>query len=461
MTEPITQAKLPIAPDDAHNRTLIGNVHPPDWTNPEPTGRYDLLVVGGGTGGLVSAAIGAALGARVALVERHLLGGDCLNVGCVPSKAIIRASRAWAEARAAAERFGGPPLAGEAGDFGAVMERMRRIRAEISGHDAAARFQNEYGVDVYLGGGRFTGQDSLEVGGSALRFRRAIIATGARAAAPPIEGLEDAGYLTNETLYELTDLPRRLGIIGGGPIGTEMAQAFARLGSEVTILDMSDRILPHDDEDAAEVVLRALESDGVRFVGKVEIERVEAGEGERTVHYMKDDRAAALTVDALLVAAGRQPNVDGLGLEAAGVEYDEREGVRVNHRLQTSNAKVFAVGDVVPGLKFTHLSDRHARSLCRTPSSSAGPTRRSWSSRGAPTPRRSWRTSACRAQRPSPARTRSTRSPSPSPTSTGLASTEARRGSSASTSSGERIRSWAPPWSGSTPERSSPRSPPR
>ncbi len=361
MTEPITQAKLPIAPDDAHNRTLIGNVHPPDWTNPEPTGRYDLLVVGGGTGGLVSAAIGAALGARVALVERHLLGGDCLNVGCVPSKAIIRASRAWAEARAAAERFGGPPLAGEAGDFGAVMERMRRIRAEISGHDAAARFQNEYGVDVYLGGGRFTGQDSLEVGGSALRFRRAIIATGARAAAPPIEGLEDAGYLTNETLYELTDLPRRLGIIGGGPIGTEMAQAFARLGSEVTILDMSDRILPHDDEDAAEVVLRALESDGVRFVGKVEIERVEAGEGERTVHYMKDDRAAALTVDALLVAAGRQPNVDGLGLEAAGVEYDEREGVRVNHRLQTSNAKVFAVGDVVPGLKFTHLSDRHAR----------------------------------------------------------------------------------------------------
>jgi len=359
MTSP--DETLRITSEDAHNRTLVGNVHPPDWQNPTPEGRYDLVVVGGGTGGLVSAAIGASLKARVALVERHFLGGDCLNVGCVPSKAIIRAARSWAEARGSSARFGGPEANGASARFGEVMERMRRIRAEISHHDAAARFRDEYGVDVYLGGGRFIGRDSLQVEGATLRFRRAIIATGARAAAPPIEGLEEAGYLTNETLFDLTELPRRLGIIGGGPIGTEMSQAFARFGSEVTILDMADRILVHDDEDAARVVLGALERDGVRFEGEASIERVTGDGSTRTVHYTKGGEARTLEVDQLLVAAGRQPNVDGLGLETAGVEFDERKGVFTNGRLQTSNSSVFAVGDVVPGLKFTHLSDRHAR----------------------------------------------------------------------------------------------------
>jgi pyruvate/2-oxoglutarate dehydrogenase complex dihydrolipoamide dehydrogenase (E3) component len=350
-----------IAPDDSHNRILVGNVHPPEWRNPTPEGRYDLVVIGAGTGGLVSAAIAASLKARVALVERHLLGGDCLNVGCVPSKALIRAARSWAEARASAERFGGPRVEEGSARFSEVMERMRRIRAEISHHDAAARFRDEYGVDVHLGGGRFTGRDALEVGGATLRFRRAIIATGARAAAPPIEGLEEAGYLTNETLFELTELPPRLGIIGGGPIGTEMAQAFARLGSEVTLLDMADRILVLDDTDAANVVLAALKRDGIRFEGGTSIERVTGDGAIRTVHYTKDGEGRTLEVDRLLVAAGRQPNVDGLGLEMAGVEFDERKGVFVNSRLQTSNSSIFAVGDVVPGLKLTHRSDSHAR----------------------------------------------------------------------------------------------------
>jgi pyruvate/2-oxoglutarate dehydrogenase complex dihydrolipoamide dehydrogenase (E3) component len=319
------------------------------------------VVVGAGTGGLVSAAIGASLKARVALVERNLLGGDCLNVGCVPSKAIIRAARSWAEARASSERFGGPEANGASARFTEVMKRMRRIRAEISHHDAAARFRDEYGVDVYLGGGRFTGRDSLQVEDTTLRFRRAIIATGARAAAPPIEGLEESGYLTNETLFDLTELPARLGIIGGGPIGTEMSQAFARFGSEVTLLDMADRILVLDDDDAASVVLGALERDGVRFEGGASIERVTVDGNARTVHYTKGGEGRTLEVDQLLVATGRQPNVDGLGLEIAGVEFDERDGLSVDDRLRTSNSQIYAVGDVIPGLRLTPRSDSHAR----------------------------------------------------------------------------------------------------
>jgi pyruvate/2-oxoglutarate dehydrogenase complex dihydrolipoamide dehydrogenase (E3) component len=350
-----------IRPDDVFNRRLVGHVHPPAWTNPAPPKRYDLVVLGGGTAGLVSAAIASSLGARVALIERHLLGGDCLNIGCVPSKAILEAARAWHAAGAAAERFGGPRAVAGSGDFAAVMERMRRIRAEIGSHDAAARFQEEYAVDVHLGGGRFTGEDTVQVEEVALRFRRAIIATGARASAPPIPGLEEAGYLTNASIFELTELPSRLGIIGGGPIGCEMAQAFARFGSVVTILDQADRILLHDDEEAAQVVLDALRGEGVSFRGGVEIGRVEASGRARTIHFTHGGAQEALEVDQLLVAAGRQPNLEGLGLEAAGVRADPRRGVQVNRRLQTSNRRIFAVGDVVPGLQFTHRSDHHAR----------------------------------------------------------------------------------------------------
>jgi len=214
-----------ILPADEHNRRLLDSVHPAGWVNPAPRDRYHLVVVGAGTGGLVTAAIGAALGARVALVERHLMGGDCLNVGCVPSKAIIRAARAWGEARGAAARFGGPGVAG-AGEFARVMERMRRLRAELSPVDGAARFR-DLGVDVFLGEGRFTGAGTLAVGGATLGFRRAVVATGGRAAVPDVPGLADAGFHTNETIFALTELPRRLAVIGGGPIGCELAQSLS------------------------------------------------------------------------------------------------------------------------------------------------------------------------------------------------------------------------------------------
>ncbi len=347
-----------VPPPDEHNRRLVAQVHPPDWRNPAPKARYHLVVVGAGTAGLVSAAAAAGLGATVALVERHLMGGDCLNVGCVPSKGVIRAARAWHDATAARPAFGGPATSGQ-GSFTAAMERMRRIRADISPIDGAPRYR-DLGVDVFLGNGRFVSQDALEVDGAILRFRRAIIATGARAAAPPIPGLEQAGYHTNETIFSLTELPRRLVVIGAGPIGCELAQSFARFGTEVTVLNSAPHILPREDADAAAIVQRTMEREGVRLLHRAKVTRVERRGGERVIQVQVEDRLEQVAGDELLVAVGRAPNVEGLGLEAAGVGYDAR-GVTVDDRLRTSNRRIYAVGDINGKFQFTHNSDFQAR----------------------------------------------------------------------------------------------------
>ncbi|UCE87963.1 MAG: mercuric reductase [Deltaproteobacteria bacterium] len=349
---------MQVPPFDDFNRELVGNVHPPDWKNPEPKPRYHLVVIGAGTGGLVTAAGAAGLGARVALVERHLMGGDCLNVGCVPSKGVLRAARAWSEARRAREVFGGPQAEGD-GDFGAAMLRMRRLRAGLSPIDSAARFRS-LGVDVFLGHGRFADRDTVEVEGARLRFRRAVIATGARAAVPPIPGLEEAGYRTNETIFSLTELPERLLVIGAGPIGCELAQAFARFGSRVTILDQADHVLPREDADAAQVVQAALARDGVEYVSRARIPRVETRGSERTLHVERDGEQRSFRADEILVAVGRAPNVEDLGLADAGVEHSSR-GIAVDARLRTSNKRIFAVGDVCSDYKFTHAADAQAR----------------------------------------------------------------------------------------------------
>lgn len=347
-----------IEPMDEHNRRLLGNVGPSDWQNPEPKKRYHLVVVGAGTGGLVTAAIAAGLGATVALVERHLMGGDCLNVGCVPSKGVIRAARSWHAARESSHAFGGPSVAGS-GDFAAAMRRMRRLRADLSRVDSAARFR-ELGVDVFLGDGHFSSPDTVTVGGQGLRFRRAVIATGARAAAPPVPGLAETGYLTNETIFSLTDLPPRLIILGAGPIGCEMAQAFTRLGSRVTLLDQAEQVLPREDRDAAQIVREALERDGVELKLGVRVASA-ARRGElRLVTIGRNGGREEVVGEQLLVAAGRAPNLEGLGLEAAGVAYDPK-GVTVNDRLRTSNRRIFAVGDVCSTYQFTHAADAQAR----------------------------------------------------------------------------------------------------
>ena len=345
-------------PFDRHNQELLDNVHPPEWVNPEPRDRYHLVVLGAGTAGLVSAAGAAGLGARVALIERRLMGGDCLNHGCVPSKAMISAARAWHEARTAAARFGGPQAEGE-GDFGAVMQRMRELRAGISSHDSASRFR-DLGVDVFIGEGRFVSGDALEVGGSRLHFRKAIIATGGRPLIPPIPGCDNSLVLTNETVFNLTELPRRLAVIGGGPIGCELAQTFARLGSQVCLFEMAPHVLIREDGEAAAIVEQAMIRDGVDLRLGARVQEIEVTNDAKAIHFERDGEAARFGVDEVLLAIGRAPNVEAIGLEAAGIEFD-RSGVKVDDRLRTTNKRIYAVGDVASQFKFTHAADALAR----------------------------------------------------------------------------------------------------
>jgi pyruvate/2-oxoglutarate dehydrogenase complex dihydrolipoamide dehydrogenase (E3) component len=347
-----------VQPFDDHNQRLLENVHPPEWINPEPAERYHLVVIGGGTAGLVSAAGAAGLGARVALIERRLLGGDCLNYGCVPSKAMIRGARAWHDARQTAQRFAGPTATGD-GDFATVMERMRRLRAGISHHDSAERFRG-LGIDVFMGTGRFVASDAIDVEGKRLNFRRAIIATGARPAVPRIPGCDDGWYLTSETVFTLTELPARLGVIGGGPIGCELSQTFARLGSQVTVFDMAPHLLIREDTDAAEIVQQSLISDGVEIAMESVVHRIEQTPAGKVIHFEQAGEHHQVAVDELLVAVGRAPNVEDLGLEAAGIAFG-RTGVEVDDRLRSTNRRVYAVGDVASRFKFTHAADALAR----------------------------------------------------------------------------------------------------
>jgi pyruvate/2-oxoglutarate dehydrogenase complex dihydrolipoamide dehydrogenase (E3) component len=348
-----------VQPVDIHNLELVSNVHPPDWKNPDPAPRYNLVVVGGGTAGLVTAAGAAGLSAKVALVERHLLGGDCLNVGCVPSKAIIRSSRIHADILDA--RRNGLRVNGETEvDFSGVMERMRRLRAGISHHDSARRFQ-EMGVDVFLGDAHFSGPDAVEVEGKTLRFKKAVIATGSRPVEPGIDGLAEAGFLTNETVFSLTERPRRLAILGGGPIGCELAQAFRRLGSEVILFHSAGHILNREDSDAAEILQKAFVQEGIRLILGCKTRRVERRNNEKVIHFECQGRKQEAPVDEILVGTGRTPDVEGLHLEAAGVKYDGREGVIVNDYLQTTNPSIYAAGDISLQYKFTHTADAAAR----------------------------------------------------------------------------------------------------
>ncbi|MBI3821255.1 MAG: mercuric reductase, partial [Planctomycetes bacterium] len=349
-----------LAPLDAHDQRLLTAVQPPAWVNPEPKARYHLVVIGGGTAGLVSAVGAAALGAKVALIESRFLGGDCLNFGCVPSKALLRAARAAAEVRRAHEF--GVELGGEVRvNFAAVMERMRRLRADLAPNDSAQRLR-DLGVDVFLGAAQFTGTDSLSVGARALRFRRAVIATGTRPSVPAIAGLAEAGYLTNETIFTLTSLPGRLAIVGGGAVGCELAQAFARFGSRVTLLETNEQILHREMRDNAQIVRQALESDGVAIGTLTRVLRVDVKDNVRILTIdRRNEPARTVEVDAILVAAGRAPNIENLGLDAAQVTASAGAGVQVNDRLQTSNRRIFAAGDVCSLVRFTHAADAQAR----------------------------------------------------------------------------------------------------
>lgn len=351
-----------VNPLDSHNQVLIDRVHPQDWINPTPVDVYDLVIIGAGTAGLVVAAgaAGLGLGLKVALVEKQLMGGDCLNFGCVPSKALIRSSRVIGElqrAEALGIHFDREAIAV---NFAAVMERLREVRAGLSVHDSAQRFR-DLGVDVFFGPAHFCDRQSIQVCEATLKFRKAVIATGARAATPRIEGLEAVGFLTNETVFSLTDCPKRLAVIGGGPIGCELAQAFQRLGSQVTLLQRRSQLLPKEDLEVAEIIQNQLGLDGVQVILSVEIERVEAIATGKVIHFRQQDQESVIEVDEILVGAGRSPNVQDLNLEAAGVDYDLAHGVKVNDYLQTTNSNIYAAGDICSAWKFTHAADAAAR----------------------------------------------------------------------------------------------------
>lgn len=267
---------------DTYNQTLVSHLHPPEWQNPVPSGRYNLVVIGAGTAGLVTAAGAAMLGAKVALIEQHLMGGDCTNVGCVPSKAMIRSARAVQDVRQA-HRYGVQVPEGVQANFAQVMERLRRVRAEISENDSARRIQEEYGVDIFFGRAVFSGADTITVGDQELQFRKAAIATGSSPVQLPIDGLEEAGYLTNETVFTLTDRPSRLAIIGGGYIGCELAQTFQRLGSQVTLLQRGDRILKKSDQEVSDLMQHVFVKEGVDLKLDAQTQRIERRGDEKVM----------------------------------------------------------------------------------------------------------------------------------------------------------------------------------
>lgn len=370
-----TETLAPLLPYDEHNQKLEQHVHPPQWTNPTPTQPYHLVVIGAGTAGLVTASAAAGLGARVALIERELMGGDCLNVGCVPSKGVIAPSRVVHDIRAA-KPFGVHVPDGVSVDFAAVMERMRSKRASISHVDSAQRF-SDLGVDVFMGKGSFVDGNTVSVtrhdgSTSTLKFKKAVIAAGARASAPPIEGIDSVNYLTNETLFSLTELPPRLGIVGSGPIGSEMAQAFARLGSEVFLFERGEQILSKEDRDAAAIVQEQFVRDGIHLVFNANDMKLAPADSGIHVQVNQKGKPADFNVDQLLVAVGRAPNIDGLNLDAVNVKYD-KSGVEVNDHLQTTNPNIYAAGDICSKFKFTHVADFNARIVIQNALFAVGP----------------------------------------------------------------------------------------
>ncbi|MGH6943399.1 MAG: dihydrolipoyl dehydrogenase family protein [Geminicoccaceae bacterium] len=344
-----------LLPEDEHNAALLANVSPHDWKNPTPADRYNLVVIGAGTAGLITAAVASGLGAKVALVERALLGGDCLNAGCVPSKSLIAAANAAHLMRRAA-RFGvnghQPRI-----DFERVHRHVHEVIAGIAPTDSQERFEG-LGVRVIRAHASFCARDEIEAGGERVRARRFVIAAGSRPAVPPIPGLAEVPYVTNETVFENRSVLAHLIVIGGGPIGCELAQAHRRLGSEVTVVDLGP-VLPKDDPELTRIVREQLQADAVVIHERVEVRSVaQAGNG---IALTIEADGASLRIEGshLLVAAGRAPRVEGLNLEAAGVAYG-KAGIEVDRRLRTSNKHIFAIGDVIGGYQFTHVGSYHA-----------------------------------------------------------------------------------------------------
>lgn len=362
LSKAVESSPLATLPNDPYNVQRLANVRPANWQNPKPAAVYNMVVIGGGSAGLVAAIVTAGLGGKVALIEKHLMGGDCLNVGCVPSKAILRSAKTMAEIQAAQQY--GIETNGAQVNFAQVMTRIRRVQAELSPVDSVGRYTKE-GVDVFLGTGIFTGPDTVEVDGQRLRFKKAVIATGSRPYHPPIPGLAEAGFLTNETVWHSNEQPKRLAIIGGGPIGCELAQAFRRLGSEVTLFHNAGHLLNREDAEAAAIVQNTFIREGIQLVLNSKVTEVTTVAGAKQLHYecptLGDTVRDTVLVDEILVATGRVPNIEQMGLEQVGVQTDPKRGIIVNDYMQSTNPQIYAAGDVAMAYKFTHAASAAAK----------------------------------------------------------------------------------------------------
>ena len=348
-------------PDD--ESVFLRRVRPNPWENPVPRDAYDFAIIGAGPAGIAAAEHAARLGVRVALVERNRIGGNSLNAGSVPSKAIIKTARAYA-AMHEAEAFGAPVPSEPPLDFAKVMERMRRIRTRISEHHSVEKL-TALGIDIFFGVARFESADTLLIGDTRLRFSKALVATGARPKSPDIPGLEDVGYLTSATIFEMEASPRRLAVIGGGPLGCEMAQAFCRLGSHVTILQNDPKFLPREERDAAEILSRSMARDGVEIRLNTTVVGAHGANGSKVLETINNEVKSEVEADEVLLSIGREPNVEELGLDAAGIAFDCEQGITVDDFLRTTNANVYAAGDACMALKFTNAAQASGRIAAR------------------------------------------------------------------------------------------------
>jgi pyruvate/2-oxoglutarate dehydrogenase complex dihydrolipoamide dehydrogenase (E3) component len=353
--------KTPAAPKAKPNDedVFLRRVRPDLRQNPVPRDVYDFAVLGAGPAGLSAAESAARLGFTVALIERNRIGGNSLNVGSVPSKSIIKTARVYAALREA-EAFGAPIPSEPPLDFEKVMSRMRRIRTRISEHHSVDKLA-ALGIDVFFGDARFESADTFLIGRTELRFKKALVATGARPRSSDIPGLDDIGYRTSATIFEIKTLPRRLAVIGGGPLGCEMAQAFCRLGSHVAIVQNDPKFLPREERDAAEILSRSMARDGVEIRLNTTVVGAHAANGSKVLETINNNVKGDIQADEILLSIGRVPNVEELGLEMAGIAFDHEQGVKVDDFLRTTNSNVYAAGDVCMELKFTNAAQATGR----------------------------------------------------------------------------------------------------
>lgn len=343
-----------------HNEGATGTQSGPNMASGARKIDTDLCIIGAGSGGLSVAAAAAAFGRSVVLIEKHKMGGDCLNYGCVPSKALIAAGKR-AQIMRSSQAFGIAPVDPQI-DYKAVHDHVKGVIAAIEPNDSVERFTG-LGVQVIQAAGRFIDKDTVQAGDATIKARRFIIATGSSPVVPPIPGLKDVPFFTNETLFDNTAKIDHLIVVGGGPIGLEMAQAHRRLGSRVTVLE-GQRAMGKDDPELAAVVLERMRDEGIDIREGALVEKVGGSAGAIIVHIKTEAGEATVEGSHLLMAVGRRPNISDLGLEAAGIKY-ERGGITVDNGLVTSNRKVFAIGDCIGGLQFTHVANYHAGIVIR------------------------------------------------------------------------------------------------